>query len=71
LLLAPAAGAGEVEFEIVAFGVENGNRIAAIAFDAAVILAELFGLLHRRIVIFPGQTKGLVGNAVLVDGIAV
>ena len=66
-----AAGAGEVEFEIVAFGVEHVNRIAAVAFDAAVKFAEFLGLLQCRVIVFPSQTKGLVSNTVLVDGVAV
>jgi len=47
LPLTSAAGAGEVEFEIVAFGVEHVNGVAAVAFDAAVICAEFLGGLQR------------------------
>jgi len=69
--LTPAARAGEVELEIIAFGVEHVNRIAAVALDAAVIFAKLFDLLQGRVIVFPGHAEGLVGDAVLVDGVAV
>src|SRR5262245_5241816 len=57
---APPPRSGKVEFQIVAFGIEHVNRIAAVAFDAAVKFADLLGGLERIVVIFPGHVEGLM-----------
>ena len=66
-----AAGAREMQFEIVAFGVEHVDRMAAVAFDTAVKFAQFFGRLQRAVVIFTRHVKSLVGDSILIQGVAV
>ncbi len=60
-----------MEFEIVSFRVEHVDRLSAAPLHGAVKLPQLFGGLHRLLEVIPIHIKGLVGYAVLVDGVLV
>src|SRR5689334_1620967 len=70
LTRASSAGTREVQFQIVSFGVEHINRVAAVALDTAMKLTKILGGLERVVVVFPGHIEGLVKNTVFIQRVA-
>src|SRR5918995_4560158 len=69
VLITPAAGPGKMKFEVITLRVEHIDGFAAITLHTAVILAQIIRGLECLLVIFPGHVKGLVRNAILIQGI--
>src|SRR6266576_3992077 len=67
---APAAGTRKMQLQIIAFGVEHINRVAAVALDGAMKFAQRFGGLERVAVIFPRHVERLMKNAIFIQRVA-